>query len=358
MLKSNLTSPESQIAVGNFVAQLLQALGNTRNAPTPAEALALATAVLGGDARAGALLQAIAGVFAYADAQLPQDSSLLDEEHLATRFANQIVLPIENMKIQQRVDAFETEVNGEAECSVQSCKSKAHSRGRVQRTFVSRHGEILLSVRRCVCLDDSCGKTFSPACDHLGLSNRRFTPGCADVVTMFAAVVPHGKAVTLLSETLQIEISEHAVQDLVEVRGAELLRQDLAAAEAHNHQDSTGLARVYTRPKDAVKEDATPDVAYLEVDGVFPMTREKIEETSVEVEGARGGKGRKYKTEGREVKNAVFYKGSDHAQEMPSRGCILERTYVSISETTKFSCCWSGCKCLGCDLIRRKSWSY
>ena len=233
------------------------------------------------------------------------------------------------MRLQERVREFEATVTGDTKCPSQDCKSKAHSRGRVLRTFVSRHGEMQLSVRRCVCLDDSCGKSFSPACDHLGLSNHQFTPGFADVATMLATIVPHGKAVSLLGEALQIAVSEHAVQDLVEVRGEALLRQDLVEADAHNHQDNKGLARNYTRPKAAVKEGEALDVVYLECDGVFPMTREKIEETSVEVNGARGGKGRKYKTEGREVKNAALYKASDQAQEMPSRGCILERTYVS-----------------------------
>jgi hypothetical protein len=59
------------------------------------------------------------------------------------------------------------------------------------------------------------------------------------------------------------------------------------------------------------------------------MTRELQPERSTEVPGARGGKGRRYKLEGAEVKNAVLYRAADHAQEMPSRGCLLRKTYVS-----------------------------
>lgn len=329
MLKSNLNSSESQIAVGNFFVQLLQTAGNTGIAPTPAAALALASATLGGGARAGALVQAFAGVFAYADTPLPHNSNLLDEENLATTAANQIILPIEAMRFQALIDSVEVAAEGTAKCPEQGCGNKAHSHGRIARTFTGRHGKMGVHVRQCICVNPACAKIFSPACLALGLSNGKFTPGCAEVVTMFAASVPHGKAMILLGEALQIDVSEHAVQDLVQARAEVLLAQDLAEAEAHNHQDSTGLARSYTRPQDAVSQEDAPDVAYLEVDGVFPMTREKMEETSVEVAGARGGKGRKYKCEGREVKNAVFYKGSDHAQEMPSRGCILQRRYVS-----------------------------
>ena len=44
---------------------------------------------------------------------------------------------------------------------------------------------------------------------------------------------------------------------------------------------------------------------------------------------ARGGKGRRYRIIGREVKNAVLYDGKDCAKESPGRGCILAKTYVS-----------------------------
>ena len=52
MLKSNLNSSDSQIAFGNFIVRLLQHNENTGIARTPEDALALATAALGGDARA------------------------------------------------------------------------------------------------------------------------------------------------------------------------------------------------------------------------------------------------------------------------------------------------------------------
>ncbi len=44
---------------------------------------------------------------------------------------------------------------------------------------------------------------------------------------------------------------------------------------------------------------------------------------------ARGGKGRRYRILGREVKNAVPYDGKDCVQESAERGSILSKTYVS-----------------------------
>lgn len=108
-----------------------------------------------------------------------------------------------------------------------------------------------------------------------------------------------------------------------------MLAQDTAAANAHAPFDSKGLERIYGRPADAIAPKDTPEVVYFEVDGVLPMTRELLLEKSTEFPGVRGGKGRKFKTEGKEVKNAVLYSASHHAQEMPSRGCLLKRTYVS-----------------------------
>jgi len=78
----------------------------------------------------------------------------------------------------------------------------------------------------------------------------------------------------------------------------------------------------------------------LETDGVIPITREELtgkELTPTERRRiqrakkakARGGKGRRYRIVGREVKNAVLYDGKDCAAESPGRGCILKKTYIS-----------------------------
>ena len=67
----------------------------------------------------------------------------------------------------------------------------------------------------------------------MGLTGSRFTPGCAEVVTMMATTVPHGKAVIIAADLLRIDVSEHAVQDLVQTRGSVLLALDMAAANDH-----------------------------------------------------------------------------------------------------------------------------
>ena len=41
---------------------------------------------------------------------------------------------------------------------------------------------------------------------------------------------------------------------------------------------------------------------------------------------ARGGKGRRYRIVGREVKNAVLYDGKDCVRESAQRGSILNKT--------------------------------
>ena len=284
---------------------------------------------LGGGSRADAILQAFASVLAFSSAELSKDCNILDEEDLATDAANRIVLPVQAQRLQARIDAVEADLRGATRCPVQGCDGKAHSRGRAPRTLIGRHGKMTVTLRQSVCEKPECGHRFAPAEKALGLTGSRFTPGCAEVVTMLATTVPHGKAVILAADLLRIEVSEHAVQDLVEARASVLLALDTAAAHHHAPFDSTGLERSYGRPADAIAAGDTPDVAYIEADGVLPVTRELLPEKSAEVPGARGGKGRKFKTEGREVKNAVLYPASAQAQEMPSRGCLLKRTYVS-----------------------------
>ena len=73
-----------------------------------------------------------------------------------------------------------------------------------------------------------------------------------------------------------------------------------------------------------------PNTAYFETDGVFAMVREYDPERSKEAPpGARGGKGRRYEVAGREVKNGILYTDDDCATEGGSRGCLLDKKYVS-----------------------------
>ena len=92
------------------------------------------------------------------------------------------------------------------------------------------------------------------------------------------------------------------------------------------------------RPTDA--EPPATGTCYLEIDGVVPMTREEVprreltaaqkrKQSRAKKQKARGGRGRKYRLVGREVKNAVLYRDLDCARESPSRGCLLAKSYVS-----------------------------
>jgi len=120
-----------------------------------------------------------------------------------------------------------------------------------------------------------------------------------------------------------------------------VLALDTEQAETCAPFDETGLSvPTQERPPDTVKEAAAPEVAYVEMDGVVPITREELtgkELTPAERRRqqraknakARGGKGKRYRIVGREVKNAVLYDGKDCAAESPGRGCILAKSYVS-----------------------------
>lgn len=156
-----------------------------------------------------------------------------------------------------------------------------------------------------------------------------------------ATTVPFGMATELVAKLCGIEASIKAVQDMTERRGEAVLALDTEQAETCAPFDETGLSvPTQERPPDTVKEAAAPEVAYVEMDGVVPITREELtgkELTPAERRRqqraknakARGGKGKRYRIVGREVKNAVLYDGKDCAAESPGRGCILAKSYVS-----------------------------
>ena len=158
---------------------------------------------------------------------------------------------------------------------------------------------------------------------------------------MMATTVPFGMATELVTKLCGIEVSVKAVQEMVERRAAQVAAQDHEEALRCAPLDDKGLpVLTQHRPADAVPVSQGPKVAYLELDGVIPLTREEL--TGKELEPAerrrqqrakknkvRGGKGRRYRIVGREVKNAVLYDGKDCAVQSPGRGCILHKTYVS-----------------------------
>jgi hypothetical protein len=326
------SSADSAVLQGSFSAFLVRVVRSTAAAGAECTEEAIVAAVtreLGGGTQAEAVLTACSALLAFSEAVLPEGSTVLDEEDLATVTANRVVRPVEEVRLQQRIEAVEGSLLRAVICPQAGCGARAHARGKTAVTLVGRHGPLKLWFRWFICQNDQCGHSFAVARPLFGRGTHRFTPGCAEAVTLMATTVAYGKAASTLSRLLKLEVSEHALQDLVEERGETLAALDLVAAQKHEPRDKSGLARRHGRPADAVPSEQRPAVAYLETDGVFAIDRELKLDESAKYPGARGGKGRKYDLEGREIKNGVLYRAQDHAQEMPSRGCLLHKRFVS-----------------------------
>jgi Uncharacterised protein family (UPF0236) len=144
-----------------------------------------------------------------------------------------------------------------------------------------------------------------------------------------ATTVPHGMAMGLVRELLGLDISAKGSKQIIERRGRAVVAQQDGEARALQPYQEKGLPRPVARPAEAVGQ--APQVAYLELDGVMVMRREPRPGASAAAacsEG-RGGKGRQYQVSGREVKNAVWYEGTQCLPESDSRNCILQKHYVS-----------------------------
>jgi hypothetical protein len=185
----------------------------------------------------------------------------------------------------------------------------------------------------------ACKTGSAPALATVGLGAGDFTPRFEEVVTMLATTVPHGMAVKLADELLSVQVSEKAVQSIVEVRAQCVAQQLQDDAEALAPFDDRGLpVPEQKRPADATSTLA--QVAYLEMDGVVPMTRQELvgrelsdadrrKQRRANKAGARGGRGKRYRLVGREVKNAVLYTDAACLTESPSRRFIAHKHYVS-----------------------------
>jgi hypothetical protein len=239
--------------------------------------------------------------------------------------------------MQAQLDVLDGAHRGENTCT--SCQGNALSQGRRMRRWLSTLGLLLLCRRYALC--GVCKEGVAPAQRAMGLPEGEFTARLEEVCTLMATTVPYGMATELVRKVCGVEVSTKAVQDMTERRGEAVLALDLEEAQRCAAYDDKGLpVPEQQRPPDTVAERAAPEVAYLEMDGVVPITREELtgkELTPVERRrqqrakkaGARGGKGKRYRIVGREVKNAVLYDGKDCVAESPGRGCILTKSYVS-----------------------------
>lgn len=275
--------------------------------------------------RVSALLSGCDAVAEYAMAALDDEGDSLTEEMAALMASRRALRPLLEARLQERVNHIEGASEPVPRCV--ECGQAMHSKGRRKRGWLSSCGPIRLSRRWSVCDHPGHGPGRACAEELLLLPNGPFTAKLSESLTALATTVPHGMACQLAERLLGVEVSEHAVQDEVEERAATLVAADEALAQAVNPFDERGLEREVHRPAAEVPE--APAVAYVEVDGVLPMTRVEDPERSQPVVGARGGKGRRYVLEGKEVKNAVLYTGDDTARESDSRGCLLQKRYVS-----------------------------
>jgi hypothetical protein len=264
----------------------------------------------------------------------PGPASAVDAEVEAMAVARRAVGGLLEVHLQRRIDAIEERSWGMNACP--TCGGPTESQGRRRRTWTSGAGKLRLRRRYSHCAP--CGEGFFPAQKAVGLHETAFTPRVEEVVTMMATTVPHGMAVKLVDELLSVEVSERGVQQMVERRAQGVEIQLRAEADQAAPLDDQGRPIEFVRPADATS--TVEQVAYLEMDGVVPMTREELvgkelseadrrKQRRAKKAGARGGRGRRYRLVGREVKNAVLYRGSDCMQESASRGLIAAKRYVS-----------------------------
>lgn len=281
----------------------------------------------------GRVVAMVAGFESVAEYGLSTSSDEVDalqEEEDALAASRRSFRPVLESRLQERIDSIEATSSGPS-CGHPECGATMGSKGQRTRDWQSGLGPITLQRRWSVCSEPGHSPGRSVAQEQLLLPAGRYTAGLSESLTMLATTVPHGMACQLASRLLGTEVSEHGMQDQVHDRATPLMAADEAEAFALNPFEDNGLEREVARPSDAVWE--VPEVAYVEVDGVFAMTRQLDEERSDPVPNTRGGKGRRYNMEGKEVKNAVLYTADACAEESPSRGCLLDRRYVSMLGT-------------------------
>ncbi len=290
-----------------------------------------------GDPLGSAFAEGISELVRYASSDWEQGHTAIEAEEAAIAASRRAVRPLLQAKLQARVDVLDVASRGKSVCP--HCEQGAGSQSRRTRQWGGLLGPLKLRRRYVHC--KGCETGFAPAQVALGLSDNDFTPRLEHVCTLMATTVPFAMATTLVGQLCQIDVSVKANQAMTERRAKKVLViQDEQAAE-YAPFDDKGLPVIEPqRPLDAAPETTAIQVAYIEIDGVIPITREELpDEALTDIERqrkrrakkdkVRGGKGKRYRIVGREVKNAVLYDGKDCANESVGRGCILQKTYVS-----------------------------
>jgi len=285
---------------------------------------------------AGAFARGLQELVSYVDSPLAEADTAVEAETRAVEASRRIVRPVLEAKLQARLDQLDRDSRGKTRCC--GCAKLCRSKGRPGRGWESLLGALGLKRRYSYC--DDCEKGRFGAQEALGLTDSGFTPRLEEVCTMIAATVPYGMTVRIIGSLCGVQLSTKGIEQMVERRGEAVSMLDDAEAQACNPYDETGLPVQQARPEDAVEPSAAPDVAYVEIDGVIPITREELGDEDLTdadrqrlaqamQDKARGGKGRRFRIVGREVKNAVLYDGKDCVRESAERGSILDKTHVS-----------------------------
>jgi hypothetical protein len=276
------------------------------------------------------LIEGVETLVRYAQAQWEETETVIDEERQSIRVALQSVRPILEARLQRRLDEIDQQ-HPPGRC--RGCGREGQSQGRRMRSWGSLVGPLVLTRRYQWC--ERCQQGRAVAQEKVGLSETDYTPGLEEVCTLMASTVPHQMAVGLVQQMLGIDLSAKAIKSMIQRRGQQVVQRTDQEAKAMRQDYETWGVRPALGASPGV-ETSIP-VAYLEMDGVVVPTRREVE-TDEAAAGGRGGKGRRYQVKGREVKNAIFYTGTSCAQESDSRGCLLEKSYVShLGEWTWFA---------------------
>jgi hypothetical protein len=260
-------------------------------------------------------------LISYAEGEMKPEETALEEEQAGLAAAQAAVRPLVQKRLQRRLDEADEQIQ-EVRCP--GCRQKMESQGRRERTWLSTVGELTLVRGYQWC--ERCKAGRAVAQEKVGLPDSDATAGLEHVGTLMATTVPHEMASAMVKQVLGVEISAKGIKSMVARRGQAVGRQmDQDAQEIQAFEEQWGRW-----PEVGLSEGTTPapEVVYLEADGVTVPVRQPVEQKEPAVRG-RGGKGRRYELAGREVKNAILYPASACAQESESRGCLLEKTYLS-----------------------------
>ncbi len=255
-------------------------------------------------------------------------SHAMEEEKQSFEVAISAARPLLETRLQLQLDWLDQqEQNKRVLC--EQCSQKMGSEGRRTRPWQSTLGQLNLKRRYVIC--KQCSQGMAPAQRQLGLPDGPYTGRLEEVCSLMTTTLPYDLAEKTLQELLLLDVGETGLKHLTARRASKVIEQDDDRAKQLNPFDEMGLSRELERPQDAIEEVA--EVAYLEMDGVFAMTRQEKPLSPKQLaqipKGARGGKGRKYEMEGKEIKNAVLYNGKDCVELGEQRGSLLEKTYVS-----------------------------